>query len=130
MKRFVLGLVMVMALTGFAWGADEASSEIQFTFPIENNTASILTTFIDTDVIRPGTDKILGFTLDGGQTGEVWATVYDSTQANFSAEVIGELESTVGITNGIFWQRARKIVNGVAVQQGPYTKVVVYFTSQ
>jgi hypothetical protein len=127
MKRWLIVFAFLLVASS-AFALD--SSDLWYTYEINNTSGSYVTTLIPTTSIRPNVDKIVGWTIQGlSLSSENFIAVYDADSNGLHGECLGESESLPESVDGRWFTTPRKITTGVAVRQGPNTKVFVYFTS-
>jgi len=131
MKKICALFLMVMLVCSIA-SAIEMTSKVFYTYPVVNSTGSRLTTFVPTTSIY-SSDRIIGYEvsnrLDNAGNREVYCEVWDSDGAaiEISDEVLGETESISGDSLCNWFPYPRNLEYGIAVIQGGYTVVTIYF---
>lgn len=133
MKRVIVLLVMVFAMAVSCYGQDVA--DVIYSTTVRNNLATHLDTLIPTYTIRPNVSKLVGYdciTLaPTGANTETWVSIFDSTDSLMTAECFGEQEGTGGYESiHDRWWRGKKVFNGVAIRQGAFTELQLYFRNK
>lgn len=132
MKFKVMALILVsLFVSSVCFAVSDEVSDLWKTIEINNTGGTYQTTVLSTvNGIRPGYDKVLGWTVQGRSlNSENFVAVYDSATSILTGEILGESESLPETVDGRWFPTPRKVVNGVSVRQGPNTKVFIYYTS-
>jgi hypothetical protein len=130
-KRF-WAVIALLLVSGMAFGSDASTSKQVYSFGLINSGASRMITIIPTTSIRPGTDKIIGYSIMPAKAGasELYVAIFDQTTNWLSGEVFAENEVLTPYGAGELWPYGKKIVQGVVVSQGANTQIQVYFISE
>ena len=124
------GILMAFALVTPCFA--EQVADVIYSVNIRNNTGELLDTLIPVTTIRPEVDKLTGYDVmtlaPTGANTETWISIFDSTDSLLTGECFGEQEGTGGPESiGDRWPRGKRIFNGIAIRQGAYTDVQIYF---
>lgn len=129
-KKIALFIVVVVLLSVNAYG----SSQQVYEYRCVNATGNSLQTVVPITTIRPKVDKLVGYRVipsaKAGQTSEVFCGLFDGTDKTMTGECFGESEAPAATSIGESWPDGKYVFNGVAVQQGALTTVIVYFISR
>jgi len=122
-------LICLLLAFNFAYADWNGGMKKVYSVRIENVTGDRQTTIIPTTTIRPGVDKLVGWSimpyfLSGNY--ESYLTIVDSTDAQLNDEVFDEVEAMSG-AGAVYWDNPRWIENGVVVSQGSNTTVQIHF---
>lgn len=130
MKRLLSVLAVLLFVSGIVFG-DTVSKKV-YSFGILNKGGPNKITVIPTTSIRPGVDKIIGYSVMPAVPGpaELYIGIFDQTNKWLSGEVIAENEANTPWGTGELWPFGKWIFNGVVVNQGANTQVQIYFISE
>ncbi len=132
MKKAVLLAMVFMFICGLAFGQGDTHQKYVYEFRVVNDAPIGKTYIIGTDVIRPKIDKLVGYRvipITSGAT-ETCCGLYDGTDYLLFGECFGESEAANGGSEGELWLIPKEIKEGVVVQQGAFTVVIVYFVRE
>lgn len=130
MKKFIV-FSLVMLMCGIAF-ADDTIAKTVYSYGITNTTGKILATVISTSSIRPGVDKVIGYSvmpIDSSRS-ECYIGLFDGTDNSLSGEVLAENEAAQSDGVAELFPFGKTISDGVVVSQGARTQVQVYFVSK
>ena len=133
MKKLIWIILAIVFIAGVAFANDETAIQ-EYTYTLNNNSATPYMHTVATTVIRPKYDKIIGYEVvqypSVASSSERIIAVYDSsTLTNANSELIGEKETSIG-SAGEMYTRPRKIQNGVRFYQGAYTTAIIHFVKE
>jgi len=119
-KGLIVGL-MVLMISVVCFAEGQWQGQTVYSYGIKNVTGDPMTTVIPTTSIRPGVDKLIGYScLPAGNIGntESFIGIFDGTDKQLDGEVFDEAEGDT--KNGVndMWIKPKKIANGVVVRQG------------
>ncbi len=125
------GLLMLFSLVTACFADAESTAQTVYSVNLRNNSGEFLDSLIPVATIRPNVDKLVGYdcvtlAVTGGST-ETWVSMFDSTDSLMSGEVFGEKESNASESIHDDWPRGKKVANGVAVRQGAFTDLQIFF---
>lgn len=110
----------------------EARGGVHILTYIQDNSSGVyLVTSISTSTIIPDKHKILGFSvqaLDGTQSAERVVALHDAISGHLDSTFMGEAESIENSFNGLWYPSPRELVYGLTVNQGPNTRVIIYYS--
>lgn len=116
----------------FADGEMDYGNKLK-TYVSDNTTGVYANTNVSITTIRPGIDKILGFSVQEIDTGasEIVAVLYDAVSGDTlnNSNLMGEAESIVDSFNGLWFPYPITLTNGLSIRQGGYTRVIVSYTT-
>lgn len=130
-KGILIGFILVFGLATLGFAATE--SQQVYSVSIRNNTGHFLDSTIPVTTIRPEIDKLFGYNCvpinsSGSDYGtETWVSIFDSTNNLMTGETFAEDEANDKGGCKDTWARGKWIVNGVAIRQGAFTDLNIYF---
>jgi len=129
MKRLMMIGLVLLAFVMNVYGLTE--SETVYDYTIVTTNGDYTTTVIPTTSIRPGVDKVVGYSImrntNNTLSSECVIAVYDSQDSTLTGEQYGECEAIDETTNGELFLKPRTVTEGVTVRQGPNTIAKVLF---
>lgn len=131
MKKF--SLILLSLLIVLLFSGQKAQSADLLTYVSQNLTASRVDTAVSTSTIIPGKNWILGFRISPNNASTVDPTVelYDSatTGAMAAGNLFDALEANTSPlqSDGEWYPGGKKLSSGLAIRQGGYTNVIIFY---
>lgn len=131
MKRIALSMLVLMLMVGVCFASDTISKDV-YSYGVKNTTGVAQTTIIPTTSIRPGVDKVIGYSVTplNKNTAECYIGVFDGTDVLLTGEVFAENEAAQGAGVAELWEFGKSISLGVVLRQGANTQAQVYFVKE